>query len=104
MNINYEEAGKRIRKRRKEMKLRQTELAKAAGISNHYLCNIERGKSIPSLEVFVEICNALRVTPDYLLLGNMRGGKVPMNIMDKIRLCSEEDVERIERIIDSFVL
>lgn len=103
MNINYEEMGKRIQKRRKEMKLRQTELAELAGVSNHYLCNIENGRSIPSLEVFAELCNALKVTPDYLLLGNIRGGNVPMNIVDKIRLCSEEDVERIERIVESFI-
>ena len=103
MNINYEEMGKRIQKRRKELKLRQTQLAEIAGVSNHYLCNIENGRSIPSLEVFAEICNALKCTPDYLLLGNIRGGNVSMNIVDKIKLCSDEDIARIERIIDSFV-
>ena len=103
MNIDYKEMGKRIQKRRKEMKLKQTQLAELAGISNHYLCNIENGRSIPSLEIFAELCAALKVTPDYLLLGNIRGGNVPMNLVDKIKLCSEEDVNRIEKIIDSFI-
>ena len=103
MIINYEEMGKRIQKRRKELKLRQTQLAEETGISNHYLCNIENGRSIPSLEVFAEICNALKVTPDYLLLGNLRGNNMPMNLIDKIKLCNDEDAEKIEKIINGFI-
>ena len=38
--------------RRKE-KISQKELAKAVGISNNYLSNIENGYTIPSLETFI---------------------------------------------------
>ena len=103
MDINYSEMGKRIQLRRKEMRLKQTQLAEKAGISNHNLCNIENGRAVPSLEVFADICCALRVTPDYLLLGSMRGNNVSMNIIDKLRLCKNEDMEKIEKIIESFI-
>lgn len=50
------------------MGLKQNTLAEKMGLSNNYLSSIERGKEKPSLEVIVNICNALQVTPDYLSL------------------------------------
>lgn len=53
------------------MGFKQNMLAERLDLSNNYLSSIERGKEKPSLEVIVNICNALQVTPDYLLMGNM---------------------------------
>ena len=49
--------------------LKQNELSEMLGISNNYLSNIENGHSIPSLEIFSDICVKLKITPDLLLLG-----------------------------------
>lgn len=78
--------------RRKQREIKQNILAEKIGISNNYLSSIERGKEKPSLEIFVQICIALEVTPDYLLMGNMYSNNVPQNITDGLRLCSEEDI------------
>ena len=103
MIIDYIEIGARIRDKRKDLKLKQNELAEKAELSNNYLSNIENGHSVPSLEALVRICNALGTTPDFILLGNIRDGDVPMNIIDNLRLCSDKSLEIISDIVDSFV-
>ena len=92
MELDYVNLGQRIAKRRTQAGLRQNVLADMIGISNNYLSSIERGKEKPSLEIIVNLCNALQVTPDYLLMGNMYSSNVPQNIIDGLRLCSNEDI------------
>lgn len=59
--------GKRINQVRKDRGLTAEKLSEACGINAVYLRQIEGGIKIPSLPVFVSICNALKVSPDYLL-------------------------------------
>ena len=72
MGLDYRQLGQRIAARRKALGLRQAQECERCDINNNYLSNIERGKSIPSLEVLMRVCEALEVTPDYLLLGTRR--------------------------------
>ncbi|HJB99735.1 MAG TPA: helix-turn-helix domain-containing protein [Candidatus Flavonifractor merdavium] len=72
MGLDYRQLGQRIAARRKALGLRQAQVCERCDINNNYLSNIERGKSIPSLEVLMRVCEALEVTPDYLLLGTRR--------------------------------
>ena len=76
MNIDFKLLGKRITQRRHELGYKQCTLAEKAGISNNYLSNIENGRSIPSLETFADICIALSITPDFLLLGTIRTNNI----------------------------
>ena len=92
MELDYLSLGQRIARRRIQQGLRQNALADLIGISNNYLSSIERGKEKPSLEVIINICNVLHVTPDYLLMGNMHSSNIPQNIIDGLRLCSNEDL------------
>lgn len=78
-------------------------LAERIGISNNYLSSIERGKEKPSLEIIVNICNALQVTPDFLLMGNLYSNNVPQNIVDGLRLCSEEDLSLLSVVMQHMV-
>lgn len=103
MELDYDNIGKRIAKRRTQIKLKQNALAEIIEISNNYLSSIERGKEKPSLEILVKICNALRVTPDYLLMGNMYSNNVPGNIADGLRLCSEDDIMLLSSIMQYMV-
>ena len=95
LELNYVTLGARIAKRRKLMHLSQKDLAEQIQISNNYLSSIENGKEKPSLEIIVSICNALQVTPDYLIVGTMHSNNIPQNVVDSLRLCDEEDVELI---------
>ena len=69
MYIDSKEVAKRIAKRRKELGLKQCDVCEAADLSDKYLSNIERAISLPSLPVFMKLCEILKTTPDALLLG-----------------------------------
>ena len=69
MELDYQEIGRRIAKRRKELGLKQVQVCEAAGINDKYLSCIERATSIPSLEVIMKLADALATTPDAFLVG-----------------------------------
>jgi len=65
--INYEEFGRRVKKARQEMLLTSQSLAKRCGVSPVFIRHVEEGRKLPSLPVFVNICNASRISPAFLL-------------------------------------
>ena len=85
--------GNRIKIRRKELRIKQAELAERLNISNNHMSSIENGRQKPSLDIFIQICNLLNVTPDYLLLDSMHAYNIPQDIIDKLRLCNQSDIE-----------
>lgn len=103
MKHEYETMGQRIAERRGYLKIKQHQLAEQLGISNNHLSSIERGKEKPSLDLFIDICNALQVTPDYLIMGTMRSNNVAENICDGLRLCSDEDRALIAHLVGYMV-
>lgn len=103
VELCYVGIGKRIATRRKQLGLKQNVFAERIGISNNYLSSIERGKEKPTLDILVNICNALQVTPDYLLMGNLYSNNIPQNIVDGLRLCSEADLLLISVLITHMV-
>lgn len=74
MELDYTEIGRRIARRRKQLKLKQSEVEERADIGYKYLSNIERGLSIPSTEVIMRLAAALDTTPDEFLVGTARRG------------------------------
>ena len=72
MTLNYRKLGENLAKRRKELRLKQYEVCERADINYKYLSNIETARSIPSLEVFIRLCQALETTPDHILMGNIQ--------------------------------
>ena len=65
--IDYKTVGQRIRAVRLQKKLTQEKLAEAAGVGVTHISHIETGNSIPSLQVTVDIVNALGCSMDELL-------------------------------------
>ena len=72
MILDYQQIGKNLARRRKELRLKQYEVCERAKINDKYLSCIETARSIPSLEVFLKLCTALETTPDHILLGTVR--------------------------------
>jgi len=103
MESQYTEMGRRIKLRRKELKIKQSEMAEALNVSNNHISSIETGKQKPSLDMFISICVYLNATPDYLLLGALHSYNVPLDILDKLRLCSQEDIELAKNFVELLV-
>lgn len=102
MILDYLKIGPRLRKARKDKKLTQAQLAEEADLSNNYISNIERGTSIPSLETFVMLCNALDVTADMMLTDSVYRSSeyLKESIAVKLVRCSKKNMRIIERFID----
>ena len=50
-----------IKERREELDLSQKDLAEKAGISQSFLCDIEQGRSKPSIDTALKIAEALNI-------------------------------------------
>ena len=58
--------GEYLREQRNHAQLSIRQLAEAAGVSNPYLSQIERGLRRPSAEILQQIANALRISAEQL--------------------------------------
>ena len=67
--------GSRLREARNKVKLTQEQLAEKVGIGTTYISDIERGAKFPSLSLFIKIVDALGVSSDYILRGEIEAGK-----------------------------
>lgn len=86
MDLDYKEIGHRIARRRKQLRLKQTEVEERADIGYKYLSSIERGLSIPSTEVVMRLALALDTTPDEFLVGTVRqNGEEWKNVAELLR-------------------
>ena len=51
-----------IKKRREELGMSQKDLAEKAGISQSFLCDIEQGRSKPSIDTALKIAEVLNIS------------------------------------------
>ena len=99
LTVDYKQMGLRIGLRRRELGMKQTELAERAGFSNNYISGIETGHSVPTIDTLAKICTVLEITPDFCLLGTMRPNNIPKNISDHLLLCSEDSLDLISQLL-----
>ena len=62
--------GKRITEGRKHIKMRRETLAEKLDVSVQFIADVEYGKKGMSMKTFYSICQALDITPNYLLAGS----------------------------------
>ncbi len=98
MKMNLQEFGRRVKKRRKDMNMNQSDLAEAIGISVPHMSAIENGKHAPNYFHICNLCNALHVTPDFLLLGDSHSPRSNREVIEILSSCSESDLKLIERL------
>lgn len=65
--MEQKKLGRRIRMVRKDQGLTTKQLSELCNMDGTYLRQIESGVKTPSIPVFVILCNALKISPDYLL-------------------------------------
>lgn len=69
IDIDYKEIGKRIKEKRNSLKITQEKLSEIIDVSPSYISEIERGTSICSLAVLVNISDVLDLNLDNLVKG-----------------------------------
>jgi len=105
MKINYNEIGNRIASRRKELRLTQEAITNLTNISTNQLSNLENNRSVPTVETILKLSEALKVTPDYFLLGILKSiNDVPVSdIAQKVLLCTDKQKKLVSDFISLLV-
>ena len=71
--------GKKIKNRRLELGLTQSELSEISTISIPTISNIEGDKRLPSIDTLIQLAPALSCSIDYLILG--QNGQIPIDVI-----------------------
>ncbi len=96
MYMDYTEIGRRIAQKRRKLLLTQAEVEAKAELSPRYLSNIERGRSIPSIDVLMQIADVLHMTPDEVLLGadGMQKGELSGQLAANLKRLDKKQQEQ----------
>lgn len=97
--INLLEIGKRITERRKKLGMTQEMLAEKGDLTPQFVSYAESGKRAMRPENVIKLANALEVSADYLLTGDIVD-KDLLILSDKMRKLSPEMLHIVENIID----
>ena len=100
--INLLEIGKRITERRKKLGMTQEMLAEKGDLTPQFVSYAESGKRAMRPENVIKLANALEVSADYLLTGDIVE-KDMLILADKLRSLSPEMLRIVENIIDECV-
>ena len=65
-NVSVNSIGEYIREQREQARISMRQLAQAAGVSNPYLSQVERGQRNPSAEILQQIAKGLRISAEAL--------------------------------------
>lgn len=78
MDVNMNSIGKRIKTRRKELQLTQTDIFEMCGVRSGALSRIENGTSTPSIILFYKISKALQCDINWLITGDSPNMQTPV--------------------------
>lgn len=95
-----EEVGKRIYKRRRQLKYTKKFLSQQTEIPVDMISRLERGNTVP-FESLIKICEELDVSADYILSGNP-GITETFRLIKNISELSEKDYEMVASMIEYF--
>src|ERR687898_2651689 len=107
-SLNVGNLGEYLREQRRTAQLSLRQLADAAGVSNPYLSQIERGLRKPSAEILQQIAKALSISAEtlYVRAGILDAREGDGDVVQAI-LCSERITEAqkqaLLRVYQSFV-
>ena len=97
--------GARLREARKRANLTQDQLAEKLCIGTTYISDIERGAKFPSLSLFIKLMDALGVSSDYILSGEIEAGKncVYDDITKKLDALTPKQRLAVSELVDAYI-
>ena len=84
--MDHIEFGRRL-KVRQEMQYTSQEVAENCGVSSVFIRQVELGERLPSLSVFIYLCETLQISPAYLL-----GNEIKLEVTE----CHWDELVRIQ--------
>lgn len=105
MTIDFELIGKRIQKRRRELKRTQENLAEYLDVSVGYVSLVERGKTTVSLNTLARIADYLMCGVGDLVenISKENPNYLNLEIIDKINKLNNKEKEIFFKLIDTYI-
>lgn len=96
--------GEKLFQARKRMGLTQSEVAETAGLSDRTYADIERGHVNMRIETFIQICNALHVTPNDILTEQHISVKDRQaELQERLSLCTPNETETVLQLLSVYL-
>ena len=97
--------GARFKEARLQKGLTQETLAELIGSGTTYISDIERGAKFPSMSLFIRLVNALDVSSDFILRGEVNAGKafVYDELTRKLEDLTPQQRENVSVMIDAYL-
>lgn len=102
MDGTLQQIGKRLYGRRKQLDMTQEELAEQANVTGQTISAAESGKKAMRADTIVRVCKALKISPDYLLLGDVTETDLYF-LHGKVSHLTPGQYRCLEDIVDSFI-
>ncbi len=95
--IDYKDIGRRIRAVRLQRQITQEQLAEVTGVGTSHISHVETGNSIPSLQLLVDIINALNCSADELLCIDIKKSRPVYNawLSELVSDCTADELKLI---------
>jgi transcriptional regulator with XRE-family HTH domain len=103
MKVNLIEMGLRIRKQRELLGYTREKLAERLDVSPKFCSDIELGVKGMSIGTLVKLSQVLKLTTDYILLGNATNNNYDA-IINMLNTCKPDKVKYAEEILKNYIL
>lgn len=103
MKVNLMEMGLRIRRQRDLIGYTREELAEKLNVSPKFCSDIELGVKGVSIETLVKLSQELKLTTDYILVGNTTNNNYDA-ILNMLNTCKPDKVKYAEEILKNYIL
>jgi transcriptional regulator with XRE-family HTH domain len=102
--VNVNAIGAYIREQREQAKISMRQLAQAAGVSNPYLSQVERGLRKPSADILQQIAKGLRISAEalYVQAGILEDKPGETTVTDAIKADTEITERQKQMLIDIY--
>jgi len=102
--VNVNAIGAYIREQREQAKISMRQLAQAAGVSNPYLSQVERGLRRPSADILQQIAKGLRISAEalYVQAGMLDDKPGDTTVTDAIMADTEITERQKQMLIDIY--
>ena len=103
--IDYKIIGNNIKQKRLQAGITQAELAEKIDVNTSHISNVENNYTKPSLQVLLDIANALDTTLDFLLQDQYDNQKISLNseLVHKITSLNPSQKKLLNHIIDAII-
>lgn len=103
--MNKIEFGIRLKEARLRSKLTQDQLAEKVDKGTTYISDIERGAKFPSFNLFIQLVDALNVSADYILRGEIEAGKYCIydDLTKKLENLTPKQRLGVANLIDTYI-